>query len=129
MARVRGRVTTKTGADVQLDTSEEHPALTPVMRRVAGGYWEIVRARAAELGLPIVKAWLWPYLDVEGTYVVFLVVHLDAFAERVSAFHHGLNPDRRHWYAQLDAEDQKASLRLALTPVGIRGREASVHGA
>ncbi len=125
MARVRGRVTTKTGADVQLDTSDEHPALTPVMRRVAGGYWEIVRARAAEQALPIVRAWLWPYLDVEGTYVVFLVVHLDAFAERVSAFHHGLNPDRRHWYAQLDAEDQKASLRLALTPVGIRGREAS----
>ena len=49
MARVRGRVTTKTGADVQLDTSDEHPALTPVMRRVAGEYWEIVRARAAEL--------------------------------------------------------------------------------
>ena len=52
MARVRGRVTTKTGADVQLDTSDEHPALTPVMRRVAGEYWEIVKAKAAEQSAP-----------------------------------------------------------------------------
>ena len=129
MARTRGRTTITAPADVHLDTREEHPALTPVMRRVAESYWEIVRAKAAEQGLPIDKAWLSPYVDLEGTHVVFLVVHLDALAERVSAFHHGLDPERQRWYAELDASEQEASLRLALRPVGLRGREVPVHGA
>ena len=129
MARVRGRAAATTTTDVQLDTNEEHPALTHVMRRVAGEYWEIVRAKAAEQGLPVVKVLLRPYVDVEDTHVVFLGVHLDASQEQASAFHHSLNPDRADWYAQLDAEGQEASMRLALVAVGLRSPWKSTDGA
>ena len=49
----------------ELDDSSEHPALTPLMRRLAREQWEIVRAKAEEQGLPIVKAWISPYWDAE----------------------------------------------------------------
>ena len=118
-----------TKADVQLDASAEHEALTPLMRRLADECWEIVRTRAAEQGLPIVKAWLWPYIDREDTPLVFLAVHFDVPDEQARAFHRGLDPDRNRWEAQLDAEAREASLRLSLTLVGLRREEASVHGA
>ena len=120
MAKERGRTATATKADVQLDDSVEHEALTPVMRRVAREYWEIVRARAEEQGLPIEWAGLWPYIDVEGFPLVHLVVHFAVPDEQVRAFHHGLNDDHRRWYLRLDPEAQEASRRLFLTAVGIR---------
>ena len=129
MAKARGRTITKTTADVELDASAEHEALTPVMRRVADECWEIVRTRAAEQGLPIVKAWLWPYVDREDTPLVFLTVHFDAPREQVRAFHRGLDDERYRWRTQLEAEAQEASMRLPLTLVGLRRAGASVHGA
>ena len=120
MAKARGRTATATKADVQLDDSVEHEALTPVMRRVAREYWEIVRARAEEQALPIAKAWLDPYTDVEGYRLVHLVVHFDVPDEQVRAFHHGLDGEHYRMRTRLDAEGQEASMRLFLTAVGIR---------
>ena len=120
MAKARGRTAAATKADVQLDDSIEHEALTPLMRRLAGEYWEIVRARAGEQGLPIERAWLDPYIDVEGVPYVYVAVHFAAPHEQVRAFHHGLNDDHRRWYLQLDPEAQVATTRLSLTAVGIR---------
>ena len=129
MAKARGRTATATKADVQLDDSVEHEALTPLMLRLAREYWEIVRARAEEQALPIAKAWLDPYTDVEGYRLVHLVVHLDASDEQARAFHHGLNGDRRRWRVQLDPEAQQASMRMALVPVGLRSRWTSANDA
>ena len=118
-----------TKADVQLDASAKHEALTPVMRRVANEYWEIVRDHAAEQGLPIVKAWLSPYIDMEDIPIVHIVVHFDIPDEQALAFGSETDPEHRRWEAQLDAEAREASRRLWLTLVGLRETEASVHGA
>lgn len=129
MAKARGRTLSKTTANVQLDASAEHEALTPLMRRLAGEFWEIVRARAAEQGLPIVRAWLWPYIDMEDIPLVHLVVHFDVADEQVRVFHRGLSPDRNRWHSQLAAEEQEANMRLWLTAVGLRRAGSSVHDA
>ena len=129
MAKARGRTAAATKADVQLDASAEHEALTPVMRRVANEYWEIVRDHAAEQGLPIVRAWLWPYIDMEDNRLVHLVVHFDVPHEQVRAFCSGTDPEHRRWEAQLDAEAREASRRLWLAVEGLHRAEASAHGA
>ena len=110
------RTATATKLDVQLDDSAEHEALTPLMRRLAREYWEIVRARAAEEGLPIVWAGLWPHVDMEGAFLLDIVVHFDTPDIQAIRF----NPDYRPWYAQLDPEAQEACGRLWMMPVGIR---------
>ena len=61
--------------------------------------------------------------------MVFLVVHMDAPDEQAFAFHRGLNDDHNHWYAQLDAEGQEASMRLALVAVGLRSPWKSTDAA
>ena len=129
MAKARGRTAAATKADVQLDASAEHEALTPVMRRVANEYWEIVRDHAAEQGLPIVRAWLSPYIDMEDNRLVHLVVHFDVTREQALAFGCETDPDHHRWEAQLDAEAREASRRLWLMVAGLRRTEASVHGA
>ena len=129
MAKARGRTAAATKTDVQLDASAEHEALTPVMRRVANEYWELVRDHAAEQGLPIVKAWLSPYIDMEDNLLVHLVVHFDIPDEQARAFRRGTDPDHRRWEAQLDAEAREASRRLWLMVAGLRRTEASAHGA
>ena len=113
--------------DVELDDSAEHEALTPLMRRLAREYWEIIRARAAEEGLPIVWAGLWPQIDLEDTLTVSLVVHFDV------PYIEGLrfNPEREEydrWYAQLDPEAREASSRLFLLAVGIPPTRESANG-
>ena len=103
----------------ELDDSSEHPALTPLMRRLAREQWEIVRAKAEEQGLPIVEAWLSPRWDTEDGPVVFLDVHLDCSPERADAFHHSLNPDYDLWEAQLNDEELEAAAWIPLNLVGV----------
>ena len=129
MAKARGRTAAATKTDVQLDASAEHEALTPVMRRVANEYWEIVRTHAAEQGLPIVKAWLSPYIDMEDIPIVHLAVHFDIPDEQARAFRRETDPEHRRWESQLDAEAREASRRLWLMVAGLHEAEASVHGA
>ena len=76
MAKARSR-TIERPRSAELDDSSEHPALTPLMRRLAREQWEIVRAKAEEQELLIVEAWLSPRWDTEDGPVVFLAVHLD----------------------------------------------------
>ena len=95
MAKARSR-TIERPQSAELDDSSEHPALTPLMRRLALEYWEIVRAEAEEQGLLIVKAWLSPRWDLEDGPVVFLDVHLDCSPERAATFHHSLNVPSGH---------------------------------
>ena len=126
MAKARSR-TIERPRLAELDDSSEHPALTPLMRRLAREQWEIVRAKAEEQGLPIVKAWLSPRWDAEDGPVVFLAVHLDCSMERADAFHRSLNPDRERWKSQLDAEELEAATWIPLSPVGVA--KAAVNGA
>ena len=126
MAKARSR-TIERPRSAELDDSSEHPALTPLMRRLAREQWEIVRAKAAEQGLPIVKAWLSPRWDLEDGPVVFLAVHMDCSPERADDFHRSLNPDYDLWKSQLDEEELEAATWIPLNPVGVA--KAAVNGA
>ena len=129
MANTPTRTPTATTTDVQLDDSAEHEALTPLMRRLAREYWEMVRARAAEQGLPIVGAWLSPYVDMEQNRIVHLVVHFDTTREQAWKFRRELSDEHYRWHMQLDPEAQETNMRLFWTATGIRRAGESANGA
>ena len=127
MAKVRSQTIERPQTGAELDDSSEHPALTPLMRRLARQYWEIVKAKAEAQGIPIVKAWLSPRWDMEDGPVVTLAVHLDCSRERASVFHHSLNPDYDLWKSQLDDEELEAAVWIPLSPEGVA--KSSANGA
>ena len=126
MAKARSR-TIERPQSAELDDSSEHPALTPLMRRLAREYWEIVRAKAEEQGLLIVKAWVSPYWDMEDSPVVFIAVHMGCSPERAAAFHYSLNAAHDLWKSRLDTEEIEVAANLAMVPVGVA--KAAVNGA
>ena len=127
MSKARSRTIERPQTNVELDDSSDHPALTPLMRRLAREQWGIVRAKADEQGVPIVKAWLIPRWDLEGGPVVTLAVHLDCSRERANAFHHSLNPDYDRWESKLDEEELEAAVWIPLAPIGVA--KAPANGA
>ena len=127
MPKARSRAIERPQTNVELDDSSDHPALTPLMRGLAREKWEIVRAKAAKQGLPIVEAWLSPRWDLEGGPVITLAVHLDCSRERASAFHHSLNPDYNRWESQLDDEELESAVWIPLAPIGVA--KAPANGA
>ena len=120
MAKTRTPTPAATTTDVQLDDSAEHEGLTPLMRRLAAEYWEMVRARAAEQGLPIVRAFLSPVTDMDDRHVVFIAVHFDIPDEQAISFQLGLGAEHYRWHMQLDPEAQETNMRLSLVAVGLR---------
>ena len=102
MAKAQGRTTAKAAKNVVLDTSFEHPALTPKMRRLADELWALVQAKAAAEGFPITSARLSADTDMEDITWVRVEAWCDAPSDRTFAFHHGLNPEYRRWVEQLD---------------------------
>ena len=114
MAKAQGSATMEAPRRIALDASMEHPALTPLVRRLAGELWEIVRAKAEEEELPIEKAWLRGRTDVEGVDEAYVAVLCAAPAERTFAFQRGFNDDLRRWRAGMDAESREAAISLGL---------------
>ena len=107
MAKAQGKTIAKSTKDVMLDTSCEHPALTPTMRRLAGELWALVQAKAVAKGFPITKAELRADTDVEGITWVSVAAWCDAPSDRAFAFHHGLDPEYTQWIEQLDDEHRE----------------------
>ena len=89
MAKAQGSATMKAPREAALDASMEHPALTPLVRRLANELWEIIQAKAEADGLPIEEARLRGHTDVEGVDEAYIVVLCAAPAERTFAFHRG----------------------------------------
>ena len=114
MAKAQGSATMEAPREAALDASMEHPALTPLVRRLAGELWEIVRAKADAEGLPIEKAWLRGYTDVQDVDEAYVAVLCAAPAERTFAFQRGFNDDLRRWRAGMDAESREAAISLGL---------------
>ena len=114
MAKAQGSATMDAPRKAALDVSMEHPALTPLTRRLAGELWELVRAKAEAEGLPIEEAWLQGYTDVEGVDEAYVAVLCAAPFERTLAFHRSLGDDRRRWRAGMDAETQEAAMAIGL---------------
>ena len=127
MPKARSRTIERPQTNVELDDSSDHPALTPLMRRLAREQWGIVRAKADEQGIPIVEAWLSPRWDLEGGPVVFLAVHMDCSRERAGVFRRSLKPDRDRWESQLNAEELEAAVWIPLALEGIA--KAPANGA
>ena len=75
-----------TSQNITLDTSYEHPALTPEMRHMAAELWEIVKARVDAEDFPLRGAVLRAYTDVEEVSWVDLVVRCDAPYVETTAF-------------------------------------------
>ena len=115
MAKAQGSATMDAPSKAALDTSMEHPALTPLMRRLAGELWEVVRAKAEAEGLPIEEAWLYGYTDVEGVDEAYIAVLCAAPADLTFAFHRSLSGDRRRWFDSMDAETREAAMDLRLS--------------
>ena len=114
MAEARGTATMEAPREAALDASMEHPALTPLVRRLAGELWEIVRAKAEAEGLPIEEARLRGHTDVEGVDEAYIVVLCAAPAERTFAFHRGLSDDRKRWRDGVDAKSRETAIAIGL---------------
>ena len=114
MAKARGPAMMEAPRKAALDASMEHPALTPLVRRLAGELWEVVRAKADAEGLPIEKAWLRGRTDVEGVDEAYVVVLCAAPAERTLAFDDGLDDDLDQWFATLDAHNRETAMSIGL---------------
>ena len=114
MANAQGSATMEAPRKATLDVSMEHPALTPLTRRLAGELWEIVRAKAEAEGLPIEEAWLRGRTDVEGIDEAYIAVLCAAPAERTFAFHRSLSDNRKRWRAGMDAKSREAAMALGL---------------
>ena len=114
MAKAQGSATMDAPRKATLDVSMEHPALTPLTRRLAGELWEIVRAKAEAEDLPIEDAWLRGYTDIEGVDEAYIAVLCAAPFERTLAFEDEFNGDRRRWFASLDAESREEAMAIGL---------------
>ena len=114
MAKARGSATMDAPQKATLDTSAEHPALTPLVRRLADELWEIVQTKAEAEELPIEAAWLRGRTDVEGVDEAYVVVLCAAPAERTFAFGYGLDDDLDRWFAGMDAETRETAMSLGL---------------
>ena len=114
MAKAQGSATMDMPRKATLDVSMQHPALTPLTRRLAGELWELVRAKAEAEGLPIEEAWLQGRTDIEGVDEPYIAVLCAAPAERTFAFEDGLNDDLDQWFAGLDVESREAAMALGL---------------
>ncbi len=114
MAKAQGSATMDAPRKATLDVSMEHPALTPLTRRLAGELWEIVRAKAEAEGLPIEEAWLRGYTDVEGVDEAYIAVLCAAPFERTFAFHRSLSDARLRWFDSMDAESRESAMAIGL---------------
>ena len=107
--------------DLVLDTSYEHPALTPDMRRMAAELWEIVQTRADEEGYPLRGGLLWAETDMERVTWVHLAVRCDTPFDEMLAFEDRVWPDYLRWLDQQDEERREMTAHPLLHFASRRG--------
>ena len=104
MAKAQARTIAEATKDVVLDTSFEHPALTPKMRQLAAELWALVHTRAVREGFPITSARLGAYTDMEDITLVDIHVKCGVSMDETFAFEERLEPDYARWIGRLDEE-------------------------
>ena len=117
--------TTKPSQDITLDTSWEHPALTPEMRSMAAELWAIVKAKVDEEGFPLRGAMLRAYTDMEEVDWVDLYVRCDAPSDEARAFGKRVSPDYERWVDQLPEERRTIAARPGLQIVGLAASQVN----
>ena len=108
-----------TSQDIKLDTSWEHPALTPEMRSMAAELWAIVKAKVDEEGFPLRGAVLRAYTDMEEVDWVDLDVWCDAPYAEATAFQKRVSPYYARWINQLPEEHRSITARPGLQIIGL----------
>ena len=114
-----------TSQDITLDTSCEHPALTPEMRRMGAELWAIVKAHVDEEGFPLRGAVLRAYTDVEEVDWVNLVVRCDTPRDEAVAFRSRVEPDYERWIDQLPEERRELTFHPGLRIVGLAASQVN----
>ena len=117
--------TTKPSQDITLDTSYEHPALTPEMRSMAAELWDIVKARVDAEGFPLRGAMLRAYTDVEEVDWVGLYVRCDMPYDETAAFEQRVLPDYVRWIDQLPEECREFTSHPRLHVVGLAASQVN----
>ena len=110
-----------TSQDITLDTSCEHPALTPEMRRMGAELWAIVKAHVDEEGFPLRGAVLRAYTDVEEVDWVDLYVMCNTPRAEAKAFRSRVEPDYERWFDRLPEECKELTSRPHLHITGLPG--------
>ena len=103
----KARTIAKATKDVVLDTSYEHDALTPKMRRLADELWALVQAKAVGEGFPITKAELWAYTDREDFTMVTIDAQCAVSSDEAFAFGDRFRPDYARWVDGLGEEHRE----------------------
>ena len=107
MAKAQGRPVAKSAKDVVLDTSREHPALTPRMRRLADELWAFLQAKAVGEGFPITEATLRVYTDMDDFTWVAISTQCPVSPDEVLAFEDRLESDYERWIDGLGEEHRE----------------------
>ena len=107
----------------------EDPRVTPLVRRLASGYWEIVRNAAVRSGVPIIAAWMDIYVDREGETLFFVAVHCDLTLQEARSFRRDLGPATQAWFEDLASGDRDAAALIPFTIVGTKRDDGRVNGA
>ena len=114
-----------TSQDIKLDTSYEHPALTPEMRSMAAELWAIVKARVDAEGFPLRGAMLRAYTDVEEFDWVGLYVRCNTPHDEAAAFAKRMNPDYERWVDQLPEEHREITFHPGLHIIGLAASQVN----
>ena len=117
--------TTKPSQDIALDTSWEHPALTPEMRSMAAELWAIVKAKVDEEGFPLRGAALRAYTDMEEVDWVDLYVLCNTPLAEAMAFEDRVSPDYERWVDQLPEERRQLTFRPGLQIIGLAASQVN----
>ena len=105
-----------------LDTSLEHPALTPKMRQLADELWALLQAKAVGEGFPITRATLQAYTDMDDFTWVAISAQCPVSIDEAFAFGDRLEPDYARWANGLGEEHREYQDR---PHVGLRWLPAS----
>ncbi len=120
--------TTTPTSEIHLEI-EDDPRITPLVRRLAQEYWEIVRSNAERVGFPIARAWIRVDVDMDDVTWFPFTVHSPVTHEQAWAFRRDIGPEVDHWTAQLAPEDRELSWLISLWIVGLDRRHWPRNGA
>lgn len=115
--------------ELKLELPLDDPRFTPLIKRLATEYWQIVQRKAERSGFPIERAWVTADVDREGVTWFPFTVQSSVTRAEAWAFHRSLNVDVASWDEQLTPVEREVGTRLMLWVVGLDRTRSSADGA
>lgn len=113
------RAALRTPQQIELELPDD-PRATPLVRRLAAQYWEIVQRTAVRDGFPISRAWLEVDVDADAVTWFPLTVHAQVTHEQAWEFRRSMSTEVDRWIEQLDASEQDVRGLIALAIIGLK---------